>query len=669
MDDLTRLQRFDYQDAFSRNIGWVTEREQQALRCRKVAIAGSGGVGGAHLLTLARMGIGRFSVTDFDHFEVANINRQVGAFMSTVGQPKVDIMAQMARDINPEIDLSIFGDGIHEGNIDQFLDGADLFVDGFDFFAMDIRRAVFKRCEELSIPAVTAAPIGLGSAYLIFLPGRMGFEEYFQLDGLTELQQYANFFIGLTPKALHRKYLVDPTRLDLATRRGPSTSAGIQLCAGVVGAEALKILLGRGNIYAAPWYHHFDAYRVMWKRGYLPLGNANPLQRVKRYIGEKSFETITKNAWPVDKPVLENDIERILHMARWAPSGDNSQPWRFEVLNNNSVAVVISIEGTENNVYDFNDGQPTLLSAGMLVETIRIVASTFGLAVDWRITDSGKSHRRIEIDFTADRTAAPDELFRFIQTRSVDRRPYQTTPLGDTQKDVLTAALGDGLSIRWFESDQERQEIAAINAVATDIRLRIPEAFRIHRKIVDWDSRYSQTGIPANAIGLAKPVLKMMRWSMKKWARVDRMNKLPSATAVAQKQLDLLPGQNCAAHFSVTLADPGAFDRNGRDETLIQAGQALQKFWLTAEGLGLVLQPSLAPICFANYAHRGIAFTADQSMIGNARKLEANIRRVFAVEPDQLLFLGRIGYAQPSPQIGRSIRRPLARLMEDRATT
>ena len=61
------------------------------------------------------------------------------------------------------------------------------------------------------------------------------------------------------PKGLHRAYLVDPTRLNLIEKRGPSSAAAVQLCAGVVGGEAIKILLGRGRVCAAPYYHHFDA--------------------------------------------------------------------------------------------------------------------------------------------------------------------------------------------------------------------------------------------------------------------------------------------------------------------------------------------------------------------------------------------------------------------------
>ena len=70
---------FRYEQAFSRNIGWVTREEQALLRSKRVAIAGGGGVGGVHALTLARLGVTKFRIADFDTFDVPNFNRQVGA--------------------------------------------------------------------------------------------------------------------------------------------------------------------------------------------------------------------------------------------------------------------------------------------------------------------------------------------------------------------------------------------------------------------------------------------------------------------------------------------------------------------------------------------------------------------------------------------------------------
>ena len=144
------LPRFSYDDAFDRNLGWFTGQEQQALKGKTVAIAGMGGVGGVHLLTLVRLGISKFHIADLDSFEVPNFNRQVGAMMSTLDQPKVDVLARMAKDINPEAEIQTFPDGVTPQNLDAFLDGVDLFIDGFDFFVLDIRRKTFARCRELA---------------------------------------------------------------------------------------------------------------------------------------------------------------------------------------------------------------------------------------------------------------------------------------------------------------------------------------------------------------------------------------------------------------------------------------------------------------------------------------------------------------------------------------
>ena len=208
--------RFTYETAFARNLGWFTEPEQFALRGKCVAIAGQGGVGGVHLLTLARLGIGAFHIADADTFDLVNFNRQIGATMQTIGRPKVEVLNEMALAINPELRIERFDEGVTIENIDRFLRGVDLFVDGFDFFAIDIRRRVFARCSELGIPSITAAPIGMGTAFLAFSPRGMSFEEYFRLEGQPESEQLIRFLVGLTPKGLQRGYLVDPSRVDLA---------------------------------------------------------------------------------------------------------------------------------------------------------------------------------------------------------------------------------------------------------------------------------------------------------------------------------------------------------------------------------------------------------------------------------------------------------------------
>lgn len=287
---------FSYNEAFDRNLGWFTQDEQQLLRGKTIAIAGMGGVGGVHLLTLARLGVSGFRIADLDSFEIANFNRQVGATMSTIGQSKTSVLARMAADINPEVRLKEFARGIDEGNVREFLSGVDLFIDGFDFFAIGIRRKTFQVCRELGIPAVTAAPIGMGVAFLAFVPGGMSFEDYFRFDGKSELRQYINFLLGLAPNGMHRAYLVDPTRVDIARKKGPSTIIGVQLCASFTAAQVVKMLLARGKVQPAPYHYHFDAYLNKFRTFRSP-GNNGFLQRIKGNAVERH---VTAQAGLVD---------------------------------------------------------------------------------------------------------------------------------------------------------------------------------------------------------------------------------------------------------------------------------------------------------------------------------------------------------------------------------
>lgn len=286
---------FNCQQAFSRNIGWVTQQEQAILRSKKIAIAGLGGVGGNHLLTLTRLGVGAFHIADFDKFELPNFNRQAGATVSHLDRPKADVLAEMALDINPELDVKKFPNGVTADNLSEFFTGVDVYVDALDFFAFDARERVFDYCAEHGIPAITAAPLGMGAALLNFLPGRMTFEQYFQLNGKSETDKILHFLIGLSPAMLQRSYLVDQSAVDLISHKGPSTPMACELCAGVAGTQVLKILLKRGKVLAAPWGLHFDAYRNKLVKTWRPGGNNNPVQRLGIMLAKQQFMKMVRS--------------------------------------------------------------------------------------------------------------------------------------------------------------------------------------------------------------------------------------------------------------------------------------------------------------------------------------------------------------------------------------
>lgn len=646
--------RFDHESAFDRNIGFMTELDLQRLKRKNVAIAGLGGVGGANLMMLVRLGIGGFHLADHDTFELANFNRQVGASMATLGMSKVDVMSAMARDVNPELRITTFPGGIEAENINAFLEDVDLFVDGLDFFCIELRARVFRRCRELGIPAVTAAPVGLGTSYLVFLPGEMSFEEYFGVEGRQEDEQLRRFAAGLAPRRFYSSYLVDPTRMQFRERRVSSSPVGISLAAGAVGAEAMKILLGRGTVRPAPWCHQFDPFvgHFVCSRGSvarLLRGRAADVPPpAKDQIDPVS--RITSGALPV---------ERILDVARWAPSGDNSQPWTFEITSHNSVRVHLQDRMTDD-LYDY-DARPTLLSGGMLLETMRLAASREGRDIDFASASIGKNAYRIDVSFRSSKAIEPDPMIDFVRLRSVDRRPYRWLEFSPHHRRELELALGEHLDVCWLDSTVERLRFAFINARTSEIRLRLPEIAAVHERVLRFEQTHPREGIPAVALGVSPIMTRLIQLAVERPEIASRITRI-MGTKVPSLELDIIPGLFCSAHFLVSTKH--APEPHAKCSELLHAGMRLQKFWLAATALGLVIQPSVAPLCFAYHSEHGRRFPGAPGADEAAQRIASELRSMAPGKgSEHFVFAGRLGAPTSRPVLGRSMRRALSELV------
>ena len=275
---------------FSRNIGLLSEHEQAQLLQARVAVVGAGGVGGLHILTLARLGLGKFNIADPDNFEAANVSRQFGAANSTYGRNKADVLAEMVKDINPQAEVTIFTEGVTEQNLDEFLGDSKVLVDGIDFFEFTTRRKIFIAAREKGIYAVTCAPLGFGSTLQTFSPDGMGFNTYF---GTNENQSYernlAAFAAGLAPNPYHISYL-DVSRVRMKEKTGPAVAPACTLAASLLSTEVVKIITGSQKVYAVPHYIQIDMYKRKLKNGYLWFGGNNPLQKLKTEIIFRKFK-------------------------------------------------------------------------------------------------------------------------------------------------------------------------------------------------------------------------------------------------------------------------------------------------------------------------------------------------------------------------------------------
>lgn len=358
----------------------------------------------------------------------------------------------------------------------------------------------------------------------------------------------------------------------------------------------------------------------------------------------------------MESQAVSKAIEAILDLARWAPSGDNAQPWTFRITGDRGVEVLI--RRTNPNIYEYRNGEPTLISAGALLENIEIAAPAFGLKASWRYAASADDIDRIVVFFDDDNTATVSELFGEIPRRSVDRRRFKRDALTSEQKRVLSETLNQDMQVQWYDSLGDRLKIASLSALATNIRLTIPETFDVHRRVVDWDQVESEDKIPSRSLGLDPLTLKLTRWSMRKWSRTKLMNAL-GAPFFAALQMDLLPGLFCGSYFVIRLIrQPGE-----PDVQLLRAGQAIQRFWLAATKLGLVMQPCVAILAFWTYGVARENFTVFPKANNQAFRLATRAQTVFGGN-DEIVFMARIGKPRGhSPS--RSVRLPLAKLLQN----
>lgn len=349
-------------------------------------------------------------------------------------------------------------------------------------------------------------------------------------------------------------------------------------------------------------------------------------------------------------------LVQILDLARWAPSGDNTQPWRFEIVADDRIAIH-GFDTRKHVLYDF-DGRPSQMAHGALIETLRIAASGFSLEIEWSVRPGSPDSTPIyDVRLICAPNLVADPLLPYIEKRVVQRRPMQTTPLSSSQRESLSLAVGPYYSVQFFESLGDRFKVARLLWDNAHIRLTCPEAYQVHREIIEWGGRFSNDRLPEGAVGVDPLTAKLMKWVMESWGRVEFFNRYLMGTIAPRIQLDFVPALACAAHV---LLRPRKLPSSLRD--YVEAGIAMQRFWLTATAFGLHLQPEMTPVIFRWYARANRQISAHPKINNKVERLASCFEVLANAQHDQsFVFFCRVG--QSKPPKSRSLRKNLSQLL------
>lgn len=270
-------------------------------------------------------------------------------------------------------------------------------------------------------------------------------------------------------------------------------------------------------------------------------------------------------------------IQKILEAGVQAPSGSNSQPWRFEVRGD--TIDVIALPEKDHPILNFRN-RGTWIAHGALLENISI--ASLALGYDARINvfpNTVKPNLVAQISLI--HSAPKDEpLHRAIFLRTTNRKPYKISPLIQEQKnEILSAAKEAGGDFRFTE---DRKEMGILGKAVSVNEIVMLENKELHRLFFDelvWnkeEERKKGSGLYLKTMELQPPQQMALRL-FKHWPIMNFFNSLGAARMIAR--------DNAKTYASSSLI--GIIVVEDTDQSFLSAGRAIERIWLAATKLGL----------------------------------------------------------------------------------
>lgn len=142
-------------DLYQRTKILIGEENLNLLKESKVCIFGVGGVGSYVVEALARIGVGNITIVDKDVVDVTNINRQLIALSTNIGNSKVEEFKKRIYDINPDIQVNAINSFVDDNNVEQYITkDLDYVIDAID--TIESKIAIIRRCKKLGVSIISS---------------------------------------------------------------------------------------------------------------------------------------------------------------------------------------------------------------------------------------------------------------------------------------------------------------------------------------------------------------------------------------------------------------------------------------------------------------------------------------------------------------------------------
>ncbi|MEK7650048.1 MAG: nitroreductase family protein [Patescibacteria group bacterium] len=279
---------------------------------------------------------------------------------------------------------------------------------------------------------------------------------------------------------------------------------------------------------------------------------------------------------------MREDVEKILNIAIWAPSGDNSQPWRFEVLGGQ--INVLNVPTKDTSLYNHNQ-RASLVACGALVENIKIAASHFGYEVSISLFPGGYDSDLVATIFLVQKHQNSNFLYSWITKRVSNRKPYKTDRLTDDEKSELISAASSFGDIRILIAD-DRGLIAMLADAASVNERVVLENKKLRQFLFDhitWSTKedIEKKGFFVKTLELkGAQIIGFRLFRYQFFVRI--LNKLGISRLVSRDNAKLYKQSGVIVAITAPSDSPQSY---------LKSGMAMQRFWLTATEMNLGVQP------------------------------------------------------------------------------
>lgn len=619
-----------------RNRNKITRGEQHTLRSQRIGVVGaSAGHVIAHTLAMEGL-VGELRLADFDTLELSNLNR-IPARVLDLGTNKTVVSARRIAEIDPYVKVHIFPEGITKENMEEFLTGLDLVVEECD--SLDIKFAVREAARSHGIPVIMeTSDRGVLDVERFdleperpLLHGRLGSITSKDLEGLSMAERgpYVAKMVG--PAEASARGVASLLELGMSVSGWPQLGSEVTLGAASVAASVRRLVTG----------------------GELRSGRVRiDLEEQLDLIGDGGYND-EKTAWlastpPVDpEPESDDPITLIVDAARRAPSGGNVQPWRFEA--SDSEVRFYIVPERSNSAMDIQM-RGSYVGIGAALFNARVRAAKLGLLGGTEILSEGIYSplvATLHLGESRDPDLAP--LSEYVSARTTNRRPGHREEISaNTAEDLVRVTGREGGKLRLITDQPSLATAGTLIGEADRRRFLLGKVYHEMMAELRWPVRDQLVdGLDVRTLELGPAG----------YAAFDLLGRPDVMSELSQWREGRALGMNTKMTITTASALAVITVPRGGPAEYVRGGQALERFWIEANKLGLSLQPC-APVFLYATSDADLLGLGGERNVDELARQQAQFAEFLGLDGTEALVMVLRVFSSEPPSV-RSIRRPL----------